>query len=87
MISAANMAGGSWAGFQPSSVKTGEEEMCLANPDGILHRKILFDQGSLILNPFYRGMRETFEHSLRNPVVLGLLIKIDFFNLKMNHNL
>ena len=60
MVSAANMAGGSWAGFQASSVKMGQEEMRLTNPDGILHRKISFDQGSLILNPFYRGMGETF---------------------------
>jgi hypothetical protein len=60
MVSAANMVRGSRAGFQTSSVKTGKEEMPFANPDGILYGKTLFNQGSLILNPFYRDMGKGF---------------------------
>ena len=48
MISATDMKRGSRAGFQPSSVKTGDEKVFLSCSDGVLPGKACFDQGFLI---------------------------------------
>jgi hypothetical protein len=60
MVTAADMLGGPRTGLQPPSIKTGDEEMSLAYPNGIWHRKKLLNQYLLVLNPFYRDMGKAF---------------------------
>jgi hypothetical protein len=60
MVSAANMVRSSRTRLQTFSIKTGKEKTPFTNPDGILYGERLFDERSLILNPFHRDVGETF---------------------------
>jgi hypothetical protein len=56
IVSTTDMIGSPWTGFQTSSIKMGEEEMFLPDPDRIGHRKKMFHQRPLVLNPFDRNI-------------------------------
>ena len=64
IVSATDVIGCSGAGFQTPSIKTGDEKNLLPHPDGILEAEKLFDQGSLVLNPFNGDMRKGFKNGL-----------------------
>jgi hypothetical protein len=56
IISATDVIGGSRTGLQTPSIKRGNEKMFFPNPNRIRHRKKMFNQGPLILNPFDRNI-------------------------------
>jgi hypothetical protein len=58
IITTADMLRGPWTGLQTPSVKTGNEEMSFAFPNGIWHGRKLLNQRPLVLNPLYRNIRK-----------------------------
>jgi hypothetical protein len=56
IVPAADMIGGSGTGLQTPSIKTGNEEMSLPDPDRIGHGRKLFDERPLVLDCFHRDI-------------------------------
>jgi hypothetical protein len=85
VVPTADMIGCSWARFEVPSVKRGDEEVLFPHSDGIREREKLFDQNSLIRNPFNRESGKILQNIMGHPIVLRLFVKINLFDLKGKH--
>jgi hypothetical protein len=86
IVPATDMIGSPWTGLQTSSIKMGNEKMFFPDPNGIGHRKKLFDQSSFVLDCFDGNIGQGFKDGLRGRVLLSLFVEINLFNLKGIHN-
>jgi hypothetical protein len=86
MVPATDMIGSPWARLQTSPIKMGNEKIFFPDPNRIGRRRKMPYQSPFILNPFNRNIGHGLEDVLRDRIILGLFVEINFLNLKGEHH-